>query len=238
MDRIAIVEDEPSCSNMLLNYLVQYNAENKKNVQADVFDNPVNFLSDYDGSYFAVFMDIDMPMMNGMEGARKLRLMDQSVSIIFTTKLANYALNGYEVGALDFMVKPVMYFNFVSKLERAMNIRDMRKDYPIIITLKDRKEVIKKSELYYVEGDGHFVQYHTAKGVFRVRKTMNEAEQELKGCVASCGKSYLVNLEQVETVTANTVVVHGEQIPISHSKEKDFLRALTLYIGGAKRTDV
>ncbi|MCD8308180.1 MAG: LytTR family DNA-binding domain-containing protein [Clostridia bacterium] len=238
MDRIAIVEDEISCANMLQNYLSQYNETNRMNVQADVFSSTIDFLSDYDGSYFAVFMDIDMPMMNGMDAARKLRVLDQTVSIIFTTKLANYALNGYEVGALDFIVKPVSYFNFVSKLERAMTVRDLRTDFPIIISMKDRKEIVKMSELYYVEGDGHFVVYHTAKGALRVRKTMNEVEQELKGSVASCGKSYLVNLAQVQTVTGNTVIVHGESIPISHAKEKDFMRALTLYIGGSKRTDV
>ncbi|MCD8308110.1 MAG: LytTR family DNA-binding domain-containing protein [Clostridia bacterium] len=239
MDRIAIVEDEISCSNMLLNYVRQYNEENGKNVQAVVFHSAVDFLSDYDGSFFAVFMDIDLPMINGMDAARKLRLADQTVSIIFTTNLANYAINGYEVGALDFIVKPVTYFNFVSKMEKARNIRDLNKDLPVIIPLKDKKEIVKMSELYYVENDAHNVIYHTARGNFQMRRTMAEVEEDLKGgSFASCGKSYLVNLAYVETIEGRTATVHGDKIPISRAKEKEFGRALTIYIGGMKSGNV
>lgn len=233
MNKIAIVEDDVTCSNLLVNYLCRYNKENGQNVQADVFRSAVDFLSDYDCSYFAVFMDIDMPMMNGMDAARKLRLADQSVSIIFTTNLANYAISGYEVNALDFMVKPITYFNFVSKLEKAVTAHKTSTDLPIQINLKDKMVVVKSSELYYVESDAHMVIYHTAKGDFAVRKKLCEAEEALKDCnMAYCGKSYLVNLYNVDSVDGKTVTVHGKPLPISRSKEKDFMRALTLYLGG------
>ncbi|MCD8295886.1 MAG: LytTR family DNA-binding domain-containing protein [Clostridia bacterium] len=238
MYRIAIVDEDMNSVNTALGYVRRYNEENGMAVQAAVFRRAEDFLTDYDGSFFAVFIDTDLSMMNGIGTARKLRMTDQSVSIIFTSRGPAHAVDGYDVSALAYLLKPVSYFTFVSKLEKARSIRDASMDLPVIISLKDRTEVIKTSGLYYVENDAHMVIYHTVRGNFRVRKTMAEVEEDLSdGSFACSGQSYLVNLRHVQTVEAHTVTVHGEKLPLSRAREKRFMRMLALYVervrGGA-----
>ncbi len=232
MERIAIVDSDMNSINTALGYVRRYNEENGTNIEAVVFTKAEDFLTDYDGSFFAVFIDTDLPMMTGLETVRKLRMTDQTVSVIFTSRKNTYAPEGYDVNAMAYLIKPVLYFTFVSKLEKARTIRDLlSNDPPLIISLKDRTVVLRMSELYYVENDAHMVIYHTARGSFKVRRTMAEVEEELSGgSFASCGQSYLVNLQHVQAIEARTVTVHGERLPLSRAREKCFMRTLTLYI--------
>ena len=122
---VAIVEDDRKYSKLLEGYLERYSAENDVKFKVDVFDDGLKFIMGYDGDggYNIVFMDVEMPRLDGIKTSRKLRATDKNVSLIFVTNMAKYAVSGYEVDALDFMVKPVDYFNFSLKLEKAVRIQ-------------------------------------------------------------------------------------------------------------------
>ncbi len=120
MINVAVVEDEDSAAETLSEYFERYSHEKGAQFHIVRFDNPVNFLTNYKSKYDLVLMDIDLPDMDGMEASRRMREIDNLVTLIFVTNLSQYAVYGYEVNAFDYVVKPVSYFDFALKLERAV----------------------------------------------------------------------------------------------------------------------
>lgn len=122
MVNVAIVEDEDAAAAILSNCLDKYASAKREGVEFSVcrYHDAVSFLENYRSRFDIVFMDIQLPDLDGMEAAKKLRRLDSSVTLIFVTNMANFAVRGYEVDALDFIVKPVEYFSFALKLDRAL----------------------------------------------------------------------------------------------------------------------
>ena len=121
MIRIAIVEDNENEAKTLSSLLERYGRDHGEEFQIRHFQNALRFLDQYQPDFELIFMDIDMPYMNGIEATKKLRQIDENVVLLFVTALAQYAVQGYGVGALDFLVKPINYAIFESKMGRAMN---------------------------------------------------------------------------------------------------------------------
>ena len=112
MIKIAFVEDDPACKELLVEYARRYAKETGAEVQIDCFGDGLEFLEKYTSDYTVVFMDVEMPFANGFEIARKMREKDAFVPLIFMTHMAQYAIKGYEVNAIDYVVKPVAYGTF------------------------------------------------------------------------------------------------------------------------------
>lgn len=126
MVNVAIVEDEIRSADVLCGFLERYGSEKGREFAVSRFTDAIAFLENYVPRYDIVFMDIQLPDMDGMTASRRLRALDRDVILIFVTNMANYAVSGYEVDALDFIVKPVSYFPFTVKLERALGRLDGR----------------------------------------------------------------------------------------------------------------
>mgnify|MGYP003379117498 CR=1 FL=1 len=120
--RIAIVEDEAEQREQLRSYILQYAGETSRSFDVVTFFNALELLEDYTPQYDIILLDIEMPGLNGMEAAERLRLVDGDVVLMFVTNMAQYAINGYAVGALDFVLKPVTYGQLALKLKKAMTI--------------------------------------------------------------------------------------------------------------------
>lgn len=119
MWNVAIVEDEAESSELLRAFLERFEKEAKVSLSVSSFADGMDFISDYTPKYDLVLLDIDMPHLNGLAAAKKLRKMDDDVLIVFVTNLAQYAIRGYEVEALDFLVKPVDYTAFAAMMHKA-----------------------------------------------------------------------------------------------------------------------
>ena len=235
---VAIVEDDRKYSKLLEGYLERYSAENDVKFKVDVFDDGLKFIMGYDGDggYNIVFMDVEMPRLDGIKTSRKLRATDKNVSLIFVTNMAKYAVSGYEVDALDFMVKPVDYFNFSLKLEKAVRIQSKLSSDVILVGVGGGFTKLKTSDIQYVESSLHFVIYHTETEQIKSRASMKDTEKKLEGMnFARCNNAYLVNLACVKKVTGDEVVMDdGQTLSISRSKKKAFMDALAVYYGGGQ----
>lgn len=230
--KIAVVEDDSASADLLLGYLHRY--EHEKGVQFEIshFADGMNFISDYKADLDIIFMDIEMPYMDGMTAAKKLRKIDESVCLIFVTNMAKYAIKGYEVAALDFMVKPVKYFNFTMKLERALRQRENLQRAEVKLPVGDGKRRLTVSDILYIEVSNHTLIYHTSAGDIQMRGTISGAEAALgEKNFARCSNSFLVNLAKVTAVGKNSVMVGGEELQVSRSKRDEFMRRLTNYLG-------
>lgn len=106
MINVAIVEDEQEAVEYLSECLHRYGEKTGETFSFTHFPEPITFLEKYKPVYDLVFMDIRMPMMDGMQAAKKLREADTSVLLVFVTRMGDYAIQGYDVGATAFIKKP------------------------------------------------------------------------------------------------------------------------------------
>lgn len=234
MINVAIVEDEVSEADLLASYLERFSETSEEKFNLFRFTDPVVFLTKYTGKFDIIFLDINMPYMNGMEAAKKLRAIDADVAIVFVTNMAKYAVNGYEVNAFDFLVKPVVYTNFVLKMRRILDYLNGRKDKKISVTTREGVACLSVAQLMYAEVMNHKLIYHLQGGREVVAYgQLKKVEEMLRPFgFARCNSCYLVNLRHVKSVRDFTVVVGEDSLSVSHAKKRDFLQALADYLGG------
>ena len=226
---VAIVEDEQIHQDTLKAYLQRYESENDVSFHIDVFANPILLLENYKPVYDLIFMDIQMPDINGMETARRLRAMDRNVLLVFVTSLAQYAIEGYEVAAMDYILKPVQYYSFAMKLTKAIWRIDADSGDAIKIANNSGSSRLRLKDILYIEISGHTITYHTLDGgSFSGTGTLSEVEEKLRDKrFARCNSCYLVNLQYVTHVKGYQLQLKdGTELQISQPRKKAFLQAM------------
>lgn len=235
---IAIVEDNDESYEVFREHFARLAKEIGRNFHVKRFVNAEKFLKTYgDFSYDVIFMDIELPKMNGMEAAKHLRMIDKDVVLVFVTNLAQYAIKGYEVNAFDFVVKPFTYYQFKIKMRRILNRFNYRKNIKVWINVTGfGKKSLSSDDIFYVEVMKHNLIYHTKEGVFTTNGTMIKAQESLKNaCFSLCNRCYLVNLKYVTEVRKFQLVCGGDVLQISHLKRNDFLSKLTEFVSGGQQ---
>ncbi len=235
MYHIAIVEDEKDFSEQLVEYLKQYEEENGVEFKISVFYDGESILKEYAPVYDAIFLDIQMPGIDGMKTAEVIREKDEEVVIMFITSMAQYAIYGYAVGALDFVMKPINYYTFSMKVGRVLKRvkKKAEAQKTIVLPLSTGVKRLDTKQIYYVEIQNRMLHYHTDEGEFIVKGTMQSAEQELEAySFVKCNHWYIVNLMHVKEVKKNIVIVGDFELEISRRNRNVFMKALTDYLGG------
>ena len=233
MLNISFAEDDPAMALQLRQYLDRYGAEHGLELEVRAFASGDELLRQYDTSCDILLLDVEMPGIDGMETARALRQRDRDVVIVFITNIARYAVDGYEVEALDFILKPVNYFTFSVKLDRAVRRARQQARHTVCLQLADGMQMLDTQEIYYLETRDRMLYYHTGKGVFRLRGSLSAAEKELAPWnFARCNQCYLVNLRYVSGIVRDTVTVAGHSLEISRRCKTAFLAAVAAYVGG------
>lgn len=233
MIKIALVEDDEHYREKLSGFLKRYEEETKEKLSVSVFSDGLDITEESREVFDIIFLDIQMRHMDGMTAAEKIRDRDKNVILIFITNLAQYAIRGYKVEAMDYLLKPVSYFVFSQELEKAMEkVRERTASY-ISIAQENGMARIDVSHITYIESQGHAITYHTKKEELQVRDSLKNIEQKLAGKGFSrCNNCYLVNLAYVEKVDKNTVTVFGKELAVSRPRKKDFMEALADFMGG------
>jgi DNA-binding LytR/AlgR family response regulator len=232
MIRIAIVEDEVLYQEQLTDYLRRFEEDRGETIEIELFSDGDEFVENYKAQFDIILMDVQMRFMDGMTAAEEIRKVDSEVVIIFITNMAQYAIKGYAVDALDYVLKPISYFQFSQRLNRAVDRMKIREIHYITISLKGGVKRLQISNIYYVESQGHNLIFRTNKGALTASGTMKELEKELSSFHFYRGhKGYLINLEHVEGMKDNCAVVNGEELLVSRTKKKGFMEALAHYWG-------
>lgn len=231
MIRIAIVEDEEKEIALLEDSLKRYFSKNGGEYSHGVFRNGLEFIDSYKADFDVILMDIEMPLLDGFKAAQKLREMDAAVSIIFVTNMAGYAIKGYEVNAVGFIVKPVTYFALEMNLNKAIARFSRNNAVNIVVTTRTSVNLISAESLVYVEVMRHNIIYHTETDAISTRGNMKEVEERLKGLpFERCNNCFLVNLKFVKAVENNVVYLTTDSLPISRGRKKHFIEALMQYV--------
>ncbi|MCM1190850.1 MAG: LytTR family DNA-binding domain-containing protein [Butyrivibrio sp.] len=234
---IAIVEDEAVHSRLLQQYIQAWAEAGGRTVHIFLYENAESFLfSLEDGAPDAVFADIQMPGMNGMDMVRKLREKDGALPVIFTTGLSDYLREGYEVQALHYLIKPISAEKVAECMDRICcrsNVRNL-----FTVRTEDGMTKLDPGETNYCEAEGHYTRFAmTDKSSVRVLQSISELEKELpEKTFVKCHRSYLCNLENVKQIMQDRVIFdNGESVPVSRRLYQDFNRRFIEFYRGCEK---
>ena len=234
MPRIAVVDDQPDMRQQLCSMIDQYSRENNCMLEVTTFSDGAQIITNYCKGFDIIFLDIEMPELGGMDAAERIRTVDPDVVLVFVTNMAQYAIRGYEVDALDFVLKPVNYYQFSTKLARALQRVQRRKGGQIALQTAGGVQLLNTEDIYWLETRDRTLHYHTSTGVWSVRSSLQNAEKQLAPYhFAKCNQCYLVNLRYVRAVQNDMVQVGEDRLEISRRQRAAFLAAVAAYVGGA-----
>ena len=233
MIRIAMVEDEAAVREQLQGYIQRYTRQYGTEFAVTEFSDGVEILDAYRPVYDIVLLDVEMKHLDGMETARRIRELDRDVVLLFITNMAQYAIKGYAVGALDYVLKPVPYFAFSQQLQKAEEKLRRRARHYLAVPVEGGLRRLDTAQIYYMESEGHRVHFYTEEGEFSAPGALKTFEEKLADLpFARCNSGYLVNLAQVKSVQQGLTQVGPYELQVSRPKRKSFLAALADYIGG------
>ena len=233
MLNIAVVDDTQSDADTLLGYLSRFESENNLKFKIERFNDGMAFVSEYKPRFDVIFMDIKMPLLNGMQTAKKIREVDDHVAIIFYTQMVKFAVAGYSVNALDFLVKPAQYSEFEKKMKKAVRYVSRNAKECLMISTSDGVIKLIADDVLYVEKEGNNLVYHTVDGTYSERVNLYAKEGQLERLgFAKCRSGCMVNLRHVSKCTSSGVTVGDVEIPISRSKQKIFMNKVLFFLTG------
>lgn len=239
MIRVALIDDEAKELAHLSALLNRYSRESETHFQVSSFGNGTLFLeSCRTNRYDMVFMDVDMPDMDGFQTARRFRETDPTAVLMFVTNLAQHAIRGYEVNALDYILKPLSYEALFLKLPKALALCGNNTASRISVKTRTGQTVFSAASVIYVVSDGHHITYITEKDEIPAYGTMKDVETLLPELqFYRCNSGYIVNLGHVVKYESMTLTMtNGVTLEISRARKKGFLEALQrFYFSGGNQ---
>ena len=233
MYRILIVEDEPEEARRLMGLVDRYAQTRGEDFQTTWHSSAMEMVADK-SRYDLMLLDIDLPGVNGMEAAQLVRVYDEVTPIIFVTNLAQYAVNGYEVGAMGFIVKPATFGSLRMNLDRALRHIRQSSAHSIMVSTDEDVRVVPVGQIVWVEIKGHHVTFHLEDGEsLESYGTLSQIEKDLAGApVLRVSKSFIVNMDKVRRVSGlRLMLVSGDEVPISRVRRREIVDALNDHLG-------
>lgn len=243
MIRIGMVDDEDRARGELESAVRRFAAQNNLEFEIRAYSSAGAYLADKGNQFDILYLDIDMPGMSGMELAATIRQTNSSLVIIFCTNLQQFAVNGYEVSALGFLVKPVEWYPFRLYLERALKavaaqarLRD-HSGKRIIVRDGASSRVVDVTRLACIEVRKHNLIYTVRdrasgrESTLQSRGSMRDLAAELAPYgFARCSASFLVNLSFVTAVNGPDVYLGERVLPIGRTYRDAFKSAFAHYL--------
>ncbi|WP_304341514.1 LytR/AlgR family response regulator transcription factor [Metaclostridioides mangenotii] len=222
MIKIAICEDEKKQQELLKTYINQIFEELSIKYKLEIFNSGEELLENYLKDTDILLLDIQMGIINGMDTARKIRTLDEDVEIIFITSLIEYALEGYEVRAYRYLIKPVKYDDLKEYIINCIKEVDIKNKY---IMVKEQGSRIKIDiyEITYIEVQKENLTIHTLNQIYKIKGTISNIEKEINcSRFCRCHKSFLVNLEHVKSIKQYaSILENSEEVPVSRYRFKE-----------------
>lgn len=224
--KVIIVDDEPLAIDIIKRYVDQLDSL----VLSETFRDPfkaLQFLQTHEVDL--VFMDINMP---GMTGVDLFKSLVKRPLIVFTTAHSQYAVESYNVDAVDYLVKPIVFERFLQAVNKAvlrkrnLGVNEMADE---TLLLKSGGDIhrVKASDITMVRKDSNYLEIHTTSKKILLRGTMTEIFSILpESLFARVHKSYVVSILHIDTVGPSEVIVSGISVPLSPNYRNDLLNRI------------
>lgn len=232
---IAIVEDEKVQAEILEKYVLKWARE--KNIRAIIkkFYNAESFEFSWsmDKRYDVILLDIQMEGQNGVELAKKIRKKDDILNIIFITGIADYIGVGYDVSALNYLIKPIKKEKLCECLDKCITKIPKRQNSILLDTKRGIERVIQ-SDIVYIEAFAHFIEINTINNKYMVKKKISAIEKELDQSIfVRCHRSYIVGAKYIKRIKGNQLELdNGDVIPVSRRRYSNTNMAFIKYFRG------
>lgn len=231
MITIALVDDDDADARVTASMIDRYFDGDASRYAVTRFADGDSLLRDYKASFDLMFLDVEMPGTDGVTVARRLRVVDDQTVLVFTTKMAQYAVEGYDVDAIGYLLKPLNYYAFAIKMRKAEDIVARRRSVTVPLTVGSETVFVPSADIRYVEVLDHALLYHTGEGIRKVWASLKDAAETLEPVgFVPVSRYCLVNLEWVRAVHGDDV--DGERVRVSRSRRKSLMQALAAYHGG------
>ena len=227
MIKCIAIDDEPLALKQIASYVEKTPfLELKK-----VFESPIDTLSYLQNNQIdLMFVDINMPDLNGMDFVKSI---ENPPKIIFTTAYSEYALEGFKVDALDYLLKPIDYATFLKASNKAKKWFDLQNLKPEQINsnedflfIKSEYKIlkVKLKDIKYIEGMREYVRIHLTneKPIMTLLSMKVVAQQLPSNSFMRIHRSYIVNLNMITTIERNRIVFDKVYIPVSENYKEDF----------------
>lgn len=181
----------------------------------DDFENPIDAIQTLKtGQVHLVFLDIQMPQLKGTEFAK---IIDTNLKVIFTTAYTEYALEGYELNVLDYLLKPITFERFM----QAVNKYNIEPGFiEKTITVKSGYDLHKLhfDEILFIESDSEYVNFYTESKKIMSHQTLKTLQQQLPtSTFIRVHRSYIVNKQKVSALKGRNLQINNSNIPVSDS---------------------
>jgi DNA-binding LytR/AlgR family response regulator len=223
MIRCAIIDDEPLSRDVLRQFISDHPDLTLKGEYKEALDaisglekNPVELL----------FLDINLPKLSGINF---YKTMTNKPLVVFTTAYPEFALEGFELNAADYLMKPIPFDRFLQAVEKVKERLKTQQDSPEHIMLKVDKKLYRTAfeDILFFEAFGDYAKVYLQNQVLIITSTMKKMEVELpKDQFARTHKSYIINTSKVEFIEGNQIKIGGKMIPIGMRYRENLLKQL------------
>lgn len=232
--RIALVEDEEAQRLSFKSLLDQVSELSGTAAELTLFDSAGAFLFAWPERQFdGVFLDIQMPGQTGMDLARKIRIQDQALPLIFLTGLRDYALEGYQVEALRYLIKPVSDIQLRECLELLQQRSD--RQAPSLIVEDGRSlRRIRFEDIWIVEAQGHDTLFYLNQEQWLCRQGISSLVKQLP-CPPffQCHRSLLIHIGHIQRIGRSEIVMeNGKCVPLARFRRDEAQKAFIRYHRG------
>lgn len=228
---IAICDDEKSLRNDLRKLLEPELDLCGIDFKIDEFDCGEKLISALDTATFDIlFLDIEMKGLNGIETAKELRKKTSITQIIFVTSYPDFVFQGYEVQALHYILKPYEQKKIVSVLHTAIELLEQNIEKHFVIEQKNGTIRIPVNKIYYFYSEKRFVNAVTESGTYSFYDKLSEITDQLPEYFIRIHNRYLVSLNYMEALHGDSIICHGEELPVSRSYKQELSIAFAKYM--------
>ena len=231
---IGICDGEQAVRSLLASFVARYRDETGQEVQLLSYSTGEKLLKNYLLDMDLIFLEIPLRKISGLKIAERLKKADRQVRIVFLTTVLSYVLEAYEVGASNYLLKPLSYEKFCKELNRVLSEKPEREGFHFLEQNRQGLYKICFHDVRYIETSGKNTLIHTEAETIASSRQMKQFEQLFTGTtLVRCHAGYIVNLRYFHKLTDTTLsLTDGTKIPVSRSRRPEVLAQIRRFYGG------